>query len=242
VQFASFGVYNHEREQTFKAVEAEARETRQQAQEIAERAQLREQQLARFLSDPNFREAALAEWEMAQTPEAQARRLAEEREAFYREQQMTQIRTQGEQFFATSVAPSIEMITKALPEVSEQEIAAHMHLFLAREAVDGVVHPSRYDAVKQYIVQELVPWAEQVNASRTQKVTRAAASASAQVQSAKREVAKVKQAVAKAGRPIGTAPTISPTPTVTPLKETATVEERTNAALADVMANLRRTG
>lgn len=167
VKFAQMGVYNHEREQRVQQTEARAQEVETYAQRLEATVQEREQQLEAMLRDPDFRERAIAEYEQQQTPERRAARLEREREEFRAEQERSRLAVQGEQYFTGQIVPSVDMLAKAVPNVTPEEITSRLAPFVNRlKGPLGIVPPDRYDAINQHFLTEIIPWAQQLDEHR----------------------------------------------------------------------------
>ena len=69
--------------------------------------------------------------------------------------------------------PALQMIQQALPTLNAEELEARLELAMkahAEVAPNGVpyVPPSRYDAIRQYIVEDLALWAQAAHVRRNQ--------------------------------------------------------------------------
>lgn len=243
VQLASFGVYNHEREQQVQASKAEVQQTQAQMQRVVDYALLLEQEREAMLSNDDLYLTKRAQYEQQNTPEARLQRDREQLATDQRHQAFSQAAQAGEQFYSTKLVPAVETIIKALPTISAEEIGAKLLLIADRYKVhtpDGsIIDPRAHRLIEQAIVNEVVPWAQQVHDSRdadrrssakqtdTEKQTLKKAAESAQVESQKS-----KSLVTKMAKP-GQGRAGKDTPTPKPIK---TVEDAENAALADTMA------
>lgn len=167
VQYAQMGIYNHEREQRLQGIEQQAHEVQTQNSELERRLQERDQQLEWLLRDPGFRERAVQEYEAQNTPEHQQARLDREREEFRSDQERVKIAEQGAQYMDTQIAPAIEALATAVPNVSPEEVVARLKVFIDQQTgANGLVPPSRYNAINQYFLQNVVPWAQQLDEHR----------------------------------------------------------------------------
>lgn len=167
VQFAQMGYYNHDREQRFLQVEAQSQEVEQYAGQLEQTVREREQQMEQLLRDPDFRDRAIAAYQQEQTPEQKAIRLQRELDESRNGAERMRLATAGDAYFTTQIVPSVEKLIEALPHVTAQEITDRLKPFVDRQKGPlGLVPPDRYDAISQYVLSEIVPWAKQVDQHR----------------------------------------------------------------------------
>ena len=195
VKLAQMGVYNHQREV------AREQEAHQQMASLQERLAVREQQIERLLTDESLYSAARDQYLDANTPEQRAHRLAEENAALRQAQEVEQHRVQASNFYNNELLPSIQEITKAFPEVSEDELAAYIAVAAQPMMERGMVNPRHYDTLRNYLLNELVPWARSTNTSRTAKIEAARQSVSKKAEAAQVSAQKAKRAVGKVVKP-----------------------------------------
>jgi hypothetical protein len=143
------------------------------------------------------------------------------------------------------------MIQEALPTVEigemEERIAYAMALH-AEQAPNGSKYlpPSQFPKLRQYLVQDLVFWAQMQHAMRTEgkeappaAKSAAPAKANPEVTRAQAEAQKAKQALARASRPMGRG-TDGKFSEKSKAKPINTVDDAVAAAMADVMSNIRQ--
>ncbi len=250
VRMAQTGVYNQEREDRIKAIESAAAER----DELAEMIQQRDQQMERLLSDPDYLARALAAYADEMTPEKEVARARQETADLRVQHELQQIAQHGEAFNATELAPAIEMIVTHLPTVMREELTQRVEMALLAHAdtVHGVqvVPPSRYPAIRKYLVEDLAVWAKAVHQARSQRTVSAPASKASKPPAAKdpaltraqQEAQRAKSVVGRATKPAATpveGVSTKPPAASKPLPKNATVDDATNAALAEIMAAYR---
>jgi hypothetical protein len=234
VKLAQWGVYNQEREEKVKAMEQAAVERDQLAQLVAER----EAQMEKLLTDPDFLYSVQQAYEEENSPEQRAARAEAQVQNVYLQQQMQGISQQGEQFYVAEVAPALDMITKALPTVSEQELMSRMEMAMqahAEMAPNGVpyVPPSRYDAIRQYIVEDLAMWAQAVHARRATPAT--PSKAERELERARVQAQKAKRVVGQTTRPVGQPGREGPAKAAKP----SNIDDAVSSALNSVLSSIR---
>ena len=243
VKLASVGVYNHEREQSIQTARTEAQQAQAQLQQVAAYAKQLEQEREALLSNDEQYLTARAQYEQQHTPEARLARAQQELEQQAMRQGFTTAATQGQQFYATELEPAVQTITKALPTVSVDEIGAKLLLVSDRYKVHTpfgtIINPDAYGAIRQAIVNEIVPWAQQLHEARDTERRTSATQTQAEQQAlkkaaadAKAEAQKARNLGTKAAKPgAGRPGTNAPTP-----KPIKTVDDAEQAALAETMA------
>lgn len=244
VKLAQFGVYNQEREDKIKAVEAAVVERDQLAKLVEER----EAQLERALTDPAFLVALQEAYERETSPEAEAKRAKDEVQSLRTQQQLEKIQEVGQRFYETEVSPAFDMIAKAAPTVTVEELEEKFAMAMAahaEEAPNGepYVPPSRYEAVRQYIVDDLAVWALAHHERRSKQASPAPkAEPPAPVAPAKTDPALVaaqqaKREVGKLTKPVGTAAKDESKPSKS--APIATIDDAVSSALENVLASVR---
>lgn len=240
VKLAQVGVYNQEREDRLKVIEPE----RDQYKALVEE---REAQLERALTDPAFYAALQEAYERETSPEAELKRTKAEVETLRVQQQLEKIQEVGQQFYETEVSPAFDMIAKAAPTVTVEELEEKFMQAMAaheEEAPNGqaYVPPSRYEAVRQYIVDDLAVWALAHHQRRSAKAPPAKAPEPVAVaptkdetqlvaaQQAKREVGKITKPVGSAAKDSGPSKPSAPP---------ATLDDAVSSALDSVLASVR---
>jgi len=241
VKLAQWGVYNEERDRKATAIEQEYQNTLAAVQEMEEAVAEREAQMERLLNDEEFLEAVREAYYAENSPEKRAERAERETNNLRVSYQMQQIQSAGEQFYSGEVLPAVQMITDALPNVTPQELESRLHMVMqahAETAPNGqpYVPPSRYDAIRQYIVDDLALWAQMVNAKRSQPVDAEKASVKAELDRARVEAQKAKNLVGKAMKPAGQAGKATDAPKRS--AKPATVDDAISSALSSVLSSI----
>lgn len=237
VKLAQWGVYNQERQE--KLQQDVAAKEEQYAAVIAER----EQQMERLLTDEDFLEAVREAYLQENSPERRAERAEQRVEDIKVQHQLQAIEQQGEQFLQTELQPAIKLMTAALPTVSAEELESRVVMAMqahAAQAPNGVLYvpPSRYDAIRQYILEDLSVWAQAQHARRSQPTaTPQQAKAQAELERAQVEAQKAKRAVGQATKPVGT-PAGKDAPKAKPSKP-ANIDDAVSSALSEVLSSIR---
>ena len=241
VKLAQWGVYNEERDRRANAIEQEYQATLAAVEEMEQAVAEREAQMERLLNDENFFEAVREAYYEENSPEKRAERAERETNNLRVSYQMQQIQSAGEQFYSGEVLPAVQMITDALPNVTPQELESRLHMVMqahVETAPNGqpYVPPSRYDAIRQYIVDDLALWAQMVNAKRSQPVDAEKASVKAELDRARVEAQKAKNLVGKAMKPAGQAGKATDAPKRS--AKPATVDDAISSALSSVLSSI----
>lgn len=245
VRLAQFGVYNQEREEKIKAAEALIPER----DALQESLQTLEAQVERMLTDPAFFDRVLAAYEEQTTPEAEARRAKDEVAALRIQHDMEKIQAQGQTFHSTEIEPALTAIAQAFPTVTEAELAEQLGMAMtahAEEAPNGELYvpPSRYDAVRKYIIDTLAPLASAWHQRRSAKTPappaapapdRDLAAARADAQKAKRQVGQLTKPVS-AGRGASGVTARDAAPA---RKAPASLDDAVSSALEEALASVR---
>lgn len=237
VKLAQWGVYNQEREQKLQA------ETQDKVAQYEQLVAEREAQMERLLNDEVFLEAVRDAYLAENSPEKRAERAEQRVEALRIEHQLETIRSSGEQFYSGEIEPALGMIAKALPSISSDELESKLHMALQAHvevAPNGVpfIPPSRYDAIRQYILEDLALWAQAAHTRRHQPAVPNAEQAKAKAELERAQVAaqKAKRAVAQRLKPVGTVGK-----TADRLKaatKPATVDDAVESALSSVLSSI----
>lgn len=209
VKLAQFGVYNEERERKVQETERKVvalSEEKTQAEKVLSE---REAQLERILQDENFYLAVREAYEKENSPEQRAKRAEEEAKVLREERRFAPVLQQFEQFNDAEVVPALEMMVQALPTVTMEEleeklgIAAMAHADTAPSG-SRYIHPSRFDAIRKYIVEDLAIWAQVQHARRSEsRQSPEVATARAETDKARIEAQKAKRLVGQATKPVG---------------------------------------
>jgi hypothetical protein len=237
VKLAQFGVYNEAREQQYKQAES-------RLQELEDVVAERETQLERMLRDEAFFLSVRDAYETENTPERRAERAEQMAEQVRLEAYMQPIMQQGAAFYEREVMPAIDLIAQTFPAVSPEDLSARMAYAMqlhVEEAPNGAkyIPASQYDAVRQYIVEDLAFWAQNQQARRSVPAPAPAQEAALKQELAKAQVSaqKAKRAVGQATKPVGRSASSAP---VRPkVAKPATVDDALDSAMSEIMASIR---
>lgn len=224
VRLAADGIYSEQREQRFRSIEQQALQAQQELeaykQELAQQNAYLEQLMAdenRYLNEKDV-------WDRMNTPEMRLQREREQLEAQRQQMELQRIASSGEQYFTQTLTPALDLIASAVPTVEPEELVAKVTLYVKQlEGRKGYLTPDQYDAVSQFLVEEVAPWAQSLNESRQEKWGKRSAPAAAlaptpaEKKTAAVQTQKAKATVAKAMKPAGRgaapAPKSRPAPT-----------------------------
>ena len=214
VKLAQWGVYNQEREQKVQQVEQVAQQVYQEREELAALLSEREAQIEKLLLDDDFLLAVRDAYGEENSPESRATRAEQRVEDLRVEQQMSAIVDTGQRFYENEVAPALDMIAEALPSVPVEELAEKFQMAMyahVERAPNGEAYipASRYNAVRQYILDDLAVWAQAQHGRRSRATTstpqRETQKALAERDQARIEAQRAKRAVGQKTLPVGTA-------------------------------------
>jgi len=239
VKLAQWGVYNQEREQKLQ------QETQGKIEEALQALQERESQMERLLTDPDFLYAVQEAYAAENTPEKRVERAEAEKTALRVQYELQSISQSGEQFYQAEVAPALQLIAQALPTVSPEELESKLQMALqahVETAPNGVAYvpPSRYDAIRQYIVEDLALWAQAAHGKRYQPVAQRSAEqarAAAELERAQVEAQKAKRMVGQKLKPVGQPGATADRPAKP--KAITSVDDAVESALSSVLSALR---
>ena len=216
VKLAQWGVYNQEREQKVQQVEKRAQQVESEREQLATLLSEREAQIEKLLLDDDFLMAVRDAYGEENSPERRATRAEQEVQDIRVQHQMAAIAEKGEQFYENEVMPALNMIAEALPSVSPEELAEKFQMAMyahVERAPNGEAYipASRYEAVRQYILDDLAVWAQAQQGRRARPTTSASTQqalderdkARVEAQKAKRVVGQKTLPVGNAGKPSG---------------------------------------
>jgi len=240
VKLAQWGVYNEERDRKAQAIEQEYTQSLDAIQQMEATVAEREAQIERLLQDDDFllavRDAYLAE----NSPEKRVERAEQETQNLRIQHQMQDITRSGEEFYNKEVTVAVKMITDALPNISVEDIESRLEMVMqahAEVAPNGQLYvpPSRYDAIREYIVEDLAVWAQMVNVKRSKPDPSATQRAALQseLDKARIEAQKAKNLLGKATKPTGTVGKMN-APKSAPI---STVDDAVDSALRSALAS-----
>jgi hypothetical protein len=214
VKLAQWGVYNQEREQKVQQVEQLSQQVQQEREELAALLSEREAQIEKLLLDDDFLLAVRDAYGEQNSPEQRATRAEQQVQDIRVQQQMSAIAEKGETFYTNEVMPALNMIAEALPSIPAEELAEKFQMAMyahVERAPNGEAYipASRYDAVRQYILDDLAVWAQAQHGRRSRATTstpqRETQQALAERDRARIESQKAKRAVGQKTLPVGSA-------------------------------------
>jgi hypothetical protein len=208
VRLAERGVYNEEREQASMQARQEAQAIQQQNTQLLAYAKQLQAEREQLLSSDDAYLTARAQYEAQNTPEARAQLQMQQVQQERQMMAFDQARTISNQFFEGSIAPAVTTITQHLPEVSPDEIGARLvlltnHLRVQTPNGDTMIPPAAFDAVKQIITNDIVPWARDVNDHRSSEKQSFRTKSEQETAKAKAEAAKQQVNAQKARNLVG---------------------------------------
>lgn len=239
VKLAQWGVYNQEREQKLQ------QETQGKVEEALQALKEREAQMERLLTDEDFLYAVRDAYAAENTPEKRVERAEAEKVALRVEYELQSISQAGEQFYQAEVAPALQLIAQALPTLSADELESKLQMALQAHvevAPNGVAYvpPSRYDAIRQYIVEDLALWAQAAHTKRHQPAIQRSAEqarAAAELERAQIEAQKAKRAIGQTLKPVGQPGATADRPAKA--KAIVSVDDAVESALSSVLSSIR---
>lgn len=173
VQFAQFGVYNHEREQSLQRAQEESA---QEVEQVYAELDQREAAIERLLTDPDYYASVQERFLQEKSPEREATRAKAEAQRLREEMNTTRAQEQGQQFFENVVYPGISSIMKEFPEIDDsEEVAARLALMLEPLRENGRIPLSKHRQVQALIASDLRDWARATNDKRKQRLVKAQA-------------------------------------------------------------------
>ena len=214
VKLAQWGVYNQDREQKVQQVEEMSQQVYQEREELAALLSEREEQIEKLLMDDDFLLAVRDAYGEQNSPENRAARAEQQVKDIRVQHQMSAIAEKGQGFYENEIAPALDMIAKALPSVPVEELAEKFQMAMyahVERAPNGeaYVPASRYDAIRQYILDDLAVWAQGQHGRRSKPTTsapqRETQKALAERDRARIESQKAKRAVGQKTLPVGNA-------------------------------------
>ena len=240
VKLAQWGVYNEERDRKAQVVEQEYQQSLSALQQMEAAIVERESQMERLLHDDEVLEAVREAYVNENSPEKRVQRAEQETQNLRVQHQMQDITRNGEQFYEQEIMPAVQMITDALPNISVEDIESRLTMVMQAHAEIGpngqpYVPPSRYDAIRQYIVEDLAVWAQMVNVKRSKPDPSATQRAALQseLDKARIEAQKAKNLLGKATKPTGTVGKMN-APKSAPI---STVDDAVDSALRSALAS-----
>lgn len=237
VKLAQWGAYSQERETRLK------QETEERVQELASVLEERERQMEQMLVDDEFRERVYEAYLRENSPEKRAERAEEQVQNLRVAQELQKIEEVGEQFFVSEVEPALKLIAAALPSITVEELESKLEMAMMAQvetAPNGVpyVPPSRYEAIRKYIVEDLALWAQAAHNRRHQPAPAKDTKAQAELERMRIEAQKAKRAVGQKLKPVGKAGSVSANGGK-PAAKPATVDDAVASALTSALSSFR---
>ena len=246
VKLAQWGVYNQGREQKVQQVEQMAQQMQTEREELATLLSEREAQIEKLLLDDDFLMAVRDAYGEENSPERRAVRAEQAVEDIRVQHQMTAIAEKGQVFYEREVMPALDMIAEALPSVSAEELAEKFQMAMyahVERAPNGEAYipASRYDAVRDYILEDLVIWAQGQQGRRSRTTTspsprQETQKALAERDKARIEAQKAKRVVGQKTLPVGNAGKPSGKPKVAAGN---TIDDAVASALSSALSSFR---
>ena len=240
VKLAQWGVYNEERDRKAQTIEQEYQQSLSAIDEMQQMVEEREAQMERLLHDDDFLDAVRDAYLAENSPEKRVERAERETQNLRVQQHMEGIHRTGEQFYAQEIMPAVRMITSALPNISVKDIESRLQMVMQAHVDvapngEAYVPSSRYDAIRQYIVEDLAVWAQIVNDRRSQPDPSSSqrAALQAELDKARIEAQKAKNLLGKATKPTGTVGKA----TAAKVFSLSTVDDAVDSALRSALAS-----
>ncbi len=245
VAYAQMGKYNHDREQAMQQTQTRMQQVESRAAEFQRVVNEQDQQIERLLSDPEFLLRAQIAYEQQNTPEA---RMQRDREKLANEQQQwqnVQAHNKSVNYVDNVIAPVLERIASELPTVSRNELAAKFLLAVDPYRKNGILVEDGFMPGKRFIVDELVPWAQQLhdhnlttNAAPKKEVEQVKLAAKAEIEKQQIRAQKAKNQNARvlrtSGQPGGTGGRQAPDP-----KSIRNQRDAESAVIGGTLAGMR---
>ena len=241
VKLAQWGVYNEDKDRQAKEAVEFSQQVQRERDEYVRMLSERERQIEKLLEDDDYLYRVRERYEQENSPESRAQRAEERYRQLQVEQQVRYIEQRGTQFYQSEVEPAIQTIADALPNVTADELAERMVMSLQphlRQGPNGAqyIPEESYDAVRNYIVDDLVFWAQMQDSRRSGGATKSTEveEAQRQLEDARVQAQKAKRAVGKKTRPVGKAQAGKTTKSQ-PINN---VDDAVNSALDSVLAGI----
>lgn len=213
VKLAQMGVYNHEREQRLAQQQEESAAIRAQYEAAQQELMQARAYVERILADESAYLTEQERFALQHTPEAQLQRLQQEREMERQAWMQQQMAQQAEAFATNELLPAMDTLVEHLNTVSREEVAAKLVILMKPYERNGIVPPEMHPYIKQALVADVLPWAQQLHEERlswrsqaTKEAEAQKAEATKEAQAAKANAQKAKRQIGAAVRPVGSAP------------------------------------
>lgn len=206
VKLAQWGVYQQDK---FQQMEQTVSQVQEQENALRQLVAEREAQMERLLTDEDFLLSVRDAYEAENSPERRAQRAEDRVTSLQVQQQMQHIESAWNQFSSQELGPAVDMIVTALPTVTPAELEERIAMVMQAHgevAPNGQMYfpPSRYDTIRQYLVNDLALWAQAVHSRRAQPaVTPAQQKAQAELEKARVDAQKAKRQIGHITKPVG---------------------------------------
>ena len=213
----------------------------QQRDQLEQQLIEREDQLVRLLQEDDYYYNAREAFSKENSPELRAERAEQKVRDMQIAQEMSKIENEGGKFWEAELEPAIGMLSDALPTVSSDE--------LAQKCVQGIqqymelapngqpyVPSHKFDAVREYILEDLAYWAQLQHSKRSESTgTAKDAAALKKLEKARVEAQKAKRLVGQKTKPVGRA---GKTRSPKKQRRAATVDDALDSALDSVLQHI----
>jgi hypothetical protein len=166
VLMAQMGYHNEEREEKYRATEEIAAETSEKNETLTELVMHMREEFINLLSDEEYREAAVDEYQKSNSPESRARRAEE---GLRQERTTRESQRQSEQatsYVATQIYPVMKQLPKEFPSVSEDEVLGRFNRLVTPLLRNGTVPYAKLPEVKRLVENDLKLWAQSLHLER----------------------------------------------------------------------------
>ena len=213
----------------------------QQRDQLEQQLIEREQQLVRLLQEDEYYYNAREAFVQENSPELRAERAEQKVRNMQVAHEMSKIENEGGKFWEAELEPAIGMLADALPTVSSDE--------LAQKCVQGIqqymelapngqpyVPSHKFDAVREYILEDLAYWAQLQHGKRSESTGTAKDDAALKkLEKARVEAQKAKRLVGQKTKPVGRA---GKTRSPKKQRRAATVDDALDSALDSVLQHI----
>lgn len=166
VLMAQMGFYNEEREEKYRATEEVATETEGRNEKLTDIVLHMREEFINLLSDEEYREAAIEEYNKSNSPEARARRAEEDARQVRTSVANQRQAEQATQYVATQIYPVMKQLPQEFSNVSEDEVLGRFNRLITPLLRNGIVPNAKLPEVKHLVENDLRMWAQGLNLER----------------------------------------------------------------------------
>lgn len=195
VNFAQMGIYNHEREQKFSAIEKQAQATVEELEQYKQAVKEYEHYFNRMVESDDFVEKVREEFGKLNSPDVARQQLQVEREQLQREKEDQYAAA----FTAQRLTPAIQKLLDENPTVNQYELLGRFNELTAPMMVRGRIPVGRLEQVQRTVESDLATWAKSLHSTRALEADKRAKEA----ETVKKELVKAKKQVARVTAPNG---------------------------------------